>query len=141
MSSAREVFARFEDYVLGQGDDVWAPDVVIEQPFAVGGPSRVEGADRFRELTRASRESFPVRFEAMRNVVVHDTTDPNKIIVEYELGGVVTTTGKRASAPFIAVMAVRDGRIVLWREYQNALAIADALGQLPSHEGPLHVVE
>ncbi len=132
MSSAREVLARFEDYVLGQGDDQWAPDVVIESPFAVGGPTRVEGAERFRELTRASRESLPVRFEEVRNVVVHDTTDPNKIVVEYELSGVVTTTGKRASAAFIAVMVVRDGRIVLWREYQNVLAMAGALGQLPT---------
>jgi ketosteroid isomerase-like protein len=54
------------------------------------------------------------------------------IVVEYELAGTVTTTGRRAAAPFIGVLRVRDGKTVHWREYQNILAIADALGQLPA---------
>lgn len=139
MTTAREVFARFEDYVLGRTPDLieelWAPDVVVEQPFAAPGHrTRIVGRAEFLEASRPSRESLPVRFEEVRNVVVHDTTDPDKIIVEYELAGTVTTTGRRASAPFIAVMRVRDGRITLWREYQHALAIAEALGQLPTLE-------
>jgi ketosteroid isomerase-like protein len=129
VTTAREVFAGFEDYVLGRGDDMWAPDIVFELPFAAGGPSRIEGADHFRELTKASRESLPVRFEEVRDVVVHETTDPDKIVVEYTLAGVLTTTNTEASASFIAVMVVRDGRIVRWREYQNTLAMVEALGR------------
>jgi uncharacterized protein len=133
--TARDVFDKFREYVLGSvPDDLWAPDVVIEAPFAAGGPSRTEGRDNFLARTKTSRESLPVRFEEMRNVVVHDTTDPNKIIVEYELVGTVLTTGKLESALFIAVMEVRDGLMTLWREYQNTLAIAQALGQLPDLE-------
>jgi ketosteroid isomerase-like protein len=30
------------------------------------------------------------------------------------------------------VLRVRDGRVVLWREYQDALAIAEALGNSPA---------
>jgi ketosteroid isomerase-like protein len=132
MSTARDVFDKFRDYALGGGhEDLWAPDVVIEVPFAAGGPRRYEGRDNFLATTKTSRETFPVRMDEMRNVVVHETTEPNKIIVEYELVGTHLTTGKQASALFIAVMEVRDGLMTLWREYQNTLAIAQELGQLP----------
>jgi uncharacterized protein len=135
MTTARDVFDRFRDYVLGTGhEEVCAPDVVIESPFAAGGPSRTEGRDNFLAKTKTSRESLPVRFEGMRNVLVHDTPDPNKIIVEYELFGTVLTTGKQESALFIVVMEIRDGLVTLWREYQNTLAIARALGQVPEED-------
>jgi uncharacterized protein len=132
MATARDVFDNFRDYVLGGSHEgLWDPDVVIEAPFAAGGPRRYEGRDNFLAATKTGRETLPVRFEEMRNVIVHDTTDPNKIIVEYELVGILLTTGERGSALFIAVMEVRDGLMTLWREYQNTLAIATALGQVP----------
>src|ERR1044072_5468221 len=129
-----EILTGIEDYFLGRSHaQVWAPDVVIESPFAPPGqPRRFEGAAAFLEATRKSRESFPVRFETFRYTAVHETTDPEVTVLEYELGGTALTTGKRASAPFVAVMRVRDGRIVGWREYQDKLAIADALGYLPT---------
>jgi ketosteroid isomerase-like protein len=130
--SARAVFEEFREHIFERRpEQFWAEDVVVEQPFAAGGPSRIEGRAAFLAKTEASRDSLPVEFEEMRNVVVHDTTDPDKLIVEYELTGTVLTTGKWASARFIAVMEVRDGRMTLWREYQNTLAIAQALGQIP----------
>lgn len=133
MANARAVFDAFREHVFEQQPErFWAPDVVVEQPFAVGGPSRVEGVDNWLASSKASKESLPVRFEEMRNVVVHDTTDPNKLVVEYELTGTVLTTGKHESAAFIAVMEVRDGLMTLWREYQNTFAIAQALGRLPT---------
>jgi ketosteroid isomerase-like protein len=73
-----------------------------------------------------------VRFEECREIAVHDTADPEVIVVEYELAGTVTTTGRRAAAPFIGVLRVRDGQVAGWREYQDAVAIAHALGQLPA---------
>ncbi len=130
--TARAAFDAFREYVLGGGPArFWARDVVIEQPFAAGGPTRIEGRDTFLAATEASRAALPVRFEEMRDVVMHDTVDPDTLIVEYELTGTVLTTGKRASANFITVMAVRDGQVTLWREYQNTLAMMRALGQLP----------
>jgi ketosteroid isomerase-like protein len=130
--TARAVFEAFREHILeGAPERFWAPDVVVEQPFAAGGPSRIEGRDTFLELTKDSRDSLPVRFEEMRDVVVHETTDPDKLVVEYELTGTVLTTGKWASARFIAVMEVRDGLMTRWREYQNTFAMAQALGQLP----------
>jgi ketosteroid isomerase-like protein len=114
-------------------DDGLADDVVVEEPFAPPGrPRRFQGREEFLAFAKAGRAALPVRFEECRNVVIHETTDPEVIVVEYELVGTVTTTQHRASAAFIGVLRVRNGQIVHWREYQNVLAIAHALGQLPA---------
>lgn len=116
----------------GEWDELLAEDAVIEEPFAPPGrPRRFSGRAEFVAFAGPQRANFPVRFEEIRNVVIHDTTDPEVIVVEYELVGVVTTTGRRGSAPFIGVLRVRDGKTVLWREYQNVPAIAGAVGRLP----------
>jgi hypothetical protein len=49
------------------------------------------------------------------------------VVIEYELGGVITSTGRRARARFIGVLRVRGGRIAAWREYQDTYAIQAAL--------------
>ncbi|GAA0380755.1 hypothetical protein Acor_02380 [Acrocarpospora corrugata] len=131
----REVFALMRQAWLGQIDSdprLLAEDVVIETPFAPPGrPRRFEGRAEFLAFAAPQRENFPVRFEEVRDVVIHDTADPEVIVAEYTLAGVVTTTGHRASAPFVSVLRVRDGQTVHWREYQNPLAVAAALDRLP----------
>ncbi|MCZ7422504.1 nuclear transport factor 2 family protein [Verrucosispora sp. WMMA2121] len=110
--------------------DTLADDVVIETPFAVPGrPTRIEGRQSVLEYTQAGRAAFPVRFHDCRNVVVHETGDPDVIVVEYELVGTHTATGVTASAPFIGVLRTSHGKLAQWREYQHTLAIAEAVGQ------------
>ncbi|AGL17460.1 nuclear transport factor 2 family protein [Actinoplanes sp. N902-109] len=110
--------------------ELLADDVVIETPFAAPGrPTRIDGRQRVLEYTRASRAAFPVRFDDCRTIAVHDTADPDVIVVEYELAGTHTTTGLTATAPFIAVLRTRDGKLAHWREYQHTLAIAQAVGR------------
>jgi hypothetical protein len=130
----REVFALMREAWLGRRDDgdLFAEDVLIEAPFAPPGhPRRREGRDNVLSFYRPQRAAFPVRFEEVRDTVVHETADPEVIVVEYTLAGTVTTTGHHGSAPFIGVLRVRDGRIAGWREYQDTLAIAQAVGRLP----------
>jgi uncharacterized protein len=136
MPGPREVFAQLrERWASNQAsglDDLLAEDAVLEAPFAPPGqPRRIEGRDRWLAYTAAQRGALPVRFDLCRELAVHETADPEVIVVEYELGGTVTSTGERASAPFIGVLRVRDGRIAGWREYQDTVAIARALGRLP----------
>jgi uncharacterized protein len=135
-SGPREVFARLQEYLLASDPDVvavvWAEDVVVETPFAPPGrPRRVHGREELLALARAGRAAMPVRFEEIRDVVVHETADPEVIVVEYEIAGTVTTTNRPAAAGFIGVLRARNGQIVHWREYQNVLAMAEALGRLP----------
>jgi uncharacterized protein len=114
-------------------DDVLADDVLIELPFAPPGrPRRFEGRDEFLAFAQPERAAFHGRLEEIRNVVIHETADPEVIVVEYELAGTVTTTGQQAAASFVGVLRARDGKVVHWREYQNVLAIAAALGRLPA---------
>ncbi len=56
----------------------------------------------------------------------------NQIQVRPLVGNSSNTTRRRASAPFIGALRFRDGKTVLWREFQNVLAIAQVLGQLPA---------
>jgi len=64
----------------------------------------------------------------VRDRGVHETADPEVIVVEYRLGGVKIATGEHGATDLIAVLRVRAGRVVHWREYQDTLAIAQAMG-------------
>ena len=135
--SPREVFTHMQRQWLSNAvspmDSLLAADAVIETPFAPPGrPRRFDGREEFLAFAAAGRAVLPVRFEECRELAIHETADPEVIVVEYELSGTVTTTGRRAAAPFIGVLRVRDGQITGWREYQDAVAIANALGQLPA---------
>jgi ketosteroid isomerase-like protein len=107
--------------------DLLAHDVVVETPFAAPGrPTRIEGRQRWLDHVNPQRVAFPVRFEGCHTRAVHDTADPDTIVVEYELTARHADTGRRATAAFIGVLTARDGKIALWREYQNTPAIQAA---------------
>jgi uncharacterized protein len=133
----RELFIRMKQHWLSNAetgaDSVLADDAVIEIPFAAPGrPRKFRGRAQFQAFAQQARASLPVRFTDCRDVAIHDTADPEVIVVEYELTGIVTTTGLQASASFIGVLRARDGQVVAWREYQDTMAIAAALGHPPS---------
>lgn len=136
-ASPSDVYQRMKQRWLENATDfpeeLLAQDVVIEMPFSPQGTRRrIEGRAEWLAFVKASRAALPVRFEECRDIAVHQTTDPEVLIVEYELAGTVTTTNRRASAAFIGVLKVRDGQLVHWREYQNVLAMAEALGRSPA---------
>ncbi|MEV4320437.1 nuclear transport factor 2 family protein [Actinocrispum sp. NPDC049592] len=126
--SAREVFEKMRSYwVDGASDDMWSDDLVVENPFArPGRPKRVEGGQTFREIAVAGRAALPVTFEACNILELHETADPNVIVVEYELVARSNITGEQDSARFIGVLKVRDGKAVLWREYQDTMKLVAA---------------
>src|SRR5687767_7601922 len=128
----RDMFQEMQQQWFGQSGalngDLLTDDVVIESPFAPPGrPARLEGKQRWLDFANPERAAFPIRIDACRTVAIHDTTDPNTIVVEYELTGTSTRTSQQATAAFIGVLTVRDGKIALWREYQNTMAIQQAL--------------
>ena len=138
--SPRAVFERFLtaslDSDLGKLADFYAEDVVIEMPFAPEGvPKRSEG----REPLRARLSSFagrrPWTFDKIDSVVVHETTDPEVIIAEYDIHATVIATGEPLVLSYVMVITVRDGLIVHSRDYSNSLAILNA------RQGPAPVAE
>jgi uncharacterized protein len=135
-ASPRETAERFLRSAIGAdpGDmaDCYAPSVVIEMPFAVAPliPSRVETTrEELRARLRAGAASR--RYKRLGEVVIHETTDPDVVIVEYELHGEFIETAEPFSLRFRMVLTVRDGQIVHSRDYSNPVAGAQVLGRLP----------
>jgi ketosteroid isomerase-like protein len=126
----QEVFECMRQEWLGAAPpdgDLLAEDAVLEMPFAAPGhPKRIEGRDGVVAFTGAGRAAFPLRLDEVGDVTVHETADPEVIVVEYTIDGRLPD-GSRESAPFIGVLRVRDGRTLLWREYQDKFAIASAI--------------
>ncbi|WP_062431164.1 nuclear transport factor 2 family protein [Herbidospora daliensis] len=126
-----DAFERFRDHLLTGAsaglEHFLADDGVVETPFAPpGAPRRIEGRAAFAASMVPQREAVRalVTFTDVRDVVVHETADPRVAVVEYEVEGVRVADGLRAAAPFAVVVRVDDGRITLWREYQDPAAMA-----------------
>lgn len=116
----------------GDMADCYAPEVVIEMPFAAGAlyPSRIATT---REELRARFQAGTAirRYKSLANVTVHETADPEVIIAEYELHGEMTATGAPFSVRYAMVITVRGGYIVRSRDYTDPIAGARLLGRLP----------
>lgn len=98
-----------------------APAGFIEWPFRPPGvPARVQGRAAIRRHLDAA--AF-IRFDEYRHVVVHETADPQVIIVEYEAHGTVRAGGAPFAQTVIAVLRVVDGLIVSYRDYLNPLPL------------------
>jgi ketosteroid isomerase-like protein len=97
----------------------------LEMPFLPEGmPRRIEGRAEFIAFVTAGREALPVTFVEFRDLVIHETTDPEVIVAEFEYQGTVAETGEEFALPGIFVMRVRDGEIVSSRDYFDHLTAA-----------------
>ncbi|WP_248961817.1 nuclear transport factor 2 family protein [Sphaerisporangium perillae] len=107
-----------------------APDGYIEWPYRPSGaPARLRGRTEIhRHLTEAAKAL--IRFDEYRNVVMHETTDPEVIIVEYEAHGTVVPTGAPFHQTVIAVFRVQNGQILSYRDYINPLPLMEALASI-----------
>jgi uncharacterized protein len=106
-------------------DQLYAEDAVVNYPFALpGGPARLAGRPAIRRYFAAVARS-PLELRA-QNVVVHETTDPEVIIAEWDYDVSVTTTGSSFRVANIQVSRVRDGQIVTSRDYHNHSVLAEA---------------
>jgi uncharacterized protein (TIGR02246 family) len=110
--------------------DLFAPDAVIEWPFAPPGtPSRLEGREAIREYSRHVMAS-PLRFEDFEVAEFHQTQNPEVVIVEVCAKGTLTTTGQPVTATSIQVLRIRDGQIVLFRDFADPRVLEDLTGEL-----------
>jgi ketosteroid isomerase-like protein len=129
----RDVFERMRQALSANDREgfaaMMATDGVIEWPFRRGGaPARLEGRDAIRDYVVSSELARRMRFEELRADAVHETADPEVLVVESTTIGRVVDTGRRFELPAIAVLRIRDGEIVSYRDYVNPLAAAEAAG-------------
>jgi uncharacterized protein len=136
MSSATpaDVLARRSHLTLN-GDveglaDLFAPDAVWEWPFAgrVDTSARLEGREAILEHSRRVVAS-PLRVEEYEVTELYQTQDPEVVIAELRGTATVTTTGRSLTATAIQVLRIRDGQIVLVRDFSDPRVGEEMLGE------------
>ena len=136
MSSATpaDVLVRRRQLILnGDADgfaDLFAPDAVIESTFAgpPGTPVRLEGREAIREYSRHVMAS-PLRMEDFEVVELYQTQDPEVVIVEMRANGTVTTTGRSFATTSVQILRIREGHIVLSRDFADNRILEDVIGE------------
>ena len=119
-----DVLARRRHLIMnGDADgfaDLFAPDAVIELPFAgpPGMPARLEGREAIREHARHLL-ALPLRLENFEVAELYQTQDPEVVIAEIWAKGTVTTTGRSFTATSVQILRIRDGQIVLFRDFPD----------------------
>ena len=129
-----DVLARRRHLTLnGDADglaDLFAPDAVIEFAFhgPPGTPVRVEGREAIREYSRRSMAS-PLRLEDYEVAELYQAQDPEVVIAEVRAKAIVTTTGRSLTATSIQILRIREGHIVLWRDFADPRVLEDMNGE------------
>jgi len=131
MLDPREVLARYHQAMRDKSADelaeLYARDAVHEFPFtAPGFPPRYTGREEVRAGYRAAWGASPVRVEEIRDVVVHETRDPEVIIAEHTVVASVAGGEGGVSVPGLLVLRVRDGLLVHVRDYMDGFGVSDA---------------
>jgi uncharacterized protein len=107
--------------------DLFAPDAVIESPFAPPGvPARLEGREAIREYSRVM--ASPLRLEDFEVTELYQTQDPEVVIVEMRAKATLTTTGQSFAATSIQILRIREGQIVLFRDFANPRILEGTIG-------------
>src|SRR5690348_8532737 len=131
-----DVLARRRQLMLdGDADglaDLFAPDAVIEFTFhgPPGTPVRLEGREVIREYSRQVMAS-PLRLEEYEVTELYQDRDPEVVIAEMRAKATVTTTGRPLTASSIQVLRIRDGHIVLFRDFADPRLLEQVAGEPP----------
>ncbi len=132
-NSPREVVEQVRRMVAGEGvvfADLFAPDGVLEYPFTLPGqPRELRGREAIRSYfvtAPGSRQVF-----AMDGVeaLVRETDDPEVVVTEIEHHGRSLVTGEPYRSRALGVIRVRNGQIVHYQDYMDAIATARLLGR------------
>ena len=131
-----DVLARRRQLMLaGDADglaDLFAPGAVIEFCFhgPPGTPVRLEGREAIRAYSRQVMAS-PLRLEEYEVTELYQARDPEVVIAEMRAKATVTTTGRSITATSIQVLRIRDGQIVLFRDFADPRILEQVTGEPP----------
>jgi hypothetical protein len=73
----------------------------------------------------------PLRLEAYEVTELYQAQDPEVVIAEMRAKATVTTTGRPLTATSIQILRIRDGRIVLFRDFADPRLLEDVTGEPP----------
>jgi ketosteroid isomerase-like protein len=131
--SPREVFLALVNGVAeGRWDELpslYAEQTHVVHPFDPLRPTALRSRDELREHFRPT-DVTPRLHRRPANITIHETTDPEVIVAEFEYQGTNVDTGEPFALPAIFVLRVRNGEIVDSRDYFDHLSAAQVRGQL-----------
>jgi ketosteroid isomerase-like protein len=133
--SAREVVERYLAAALDPSGetlgDLYGDTVVIEMPFALPGTPKSSESTNAELRARFKGAAAALVFTKVDGVVIYETTDPDVVIVEYEMHGHRTADNGSFVLPYINILTIKNGKIVHSKDRTNPIDAAAALGMLP----------
>jgi ketosteroid isomerase-like protein len=137
-----EVLARRRELMLNMDTDgfadLFAPDAVIEFPFhgpPGAPPVRLDGREAIREYSRQFT-ALGLRVEEYEAAETYQAQDPEVVIVEMRTKATVTTTGRPVTATSVQVLRIREGQIVLFRDFADPRIFQELTGDGPQPLSP-----
>ena len=134
--TAADILAR-RRYLTMNGDadglaDLFAPDAVIEFSFhgPPGTPVRLAGREAIREYSHRVME-LPLRLEDYEVAELYQAQDPEVVIAEIRAKATMTTTGRSLTTTSIQILRIREGHIVLWRDFADPRILEEVMGEQP----------
>lgn len=107
---------------LVDGEHFWdavADDAAFEFLYRFPGwPERLES----RAAYMTAMEGYLMRLRSANGLVVHLTRDPRVVVLEYEVHGTASSTGKAYHNRFCSIVTIQDRKIIHWRDYMDSLA-------------------
>ena len=104
--------------------ELYAESAVVELPFAQPGGLRLVGREQLAQhFARAGRAPFRLR---PVNVELHQTSDPEVVVAEYDYEGVTTPGGSTFLVANVQIVRVRDGLILRSRDFHDHAGMAAA---------------
>lgn len=119
-----EVFLHSLRLLLDKDTDgwigLWADDGVMEFPFAPPGwPTRLDGKKAIADYMRDYHDHLDV--QDFPDVHFHQTSEPETVIVEMRGVGRMVQSDRPYEAVYIAVVTIRAGLFVSYRDYWSPL--------------------
>jgi len=117
--------------------ETWHDEGVIEFPFAPPGYNkRVEGKAAISEYM----SGFPSKIKLDRLEVVSqlESVDGNQGFFEFTCKGTVVSTGKPYDQHYVCMLQLKDGKVVLYRDFWNPLVAIEAFGGADAFINALH---
>jgi ketosteroid isomerase-like protein len=131
--SPREVFLALVNGVAEERWDelpgLYAQETDVVHPFDPLRAPALRTRDELREHFRPTGDG-PRLIRRAARITIHETTDPEVVVAEFEYRGTVADTGEPFALPGIFVLRVRDGEIVSSRDYFDHLTAARVRGHL-----------
>nr|WP_315034134.1 nuclear transport factor 2 family protein [uncultured Chryseobacterium sp.] len=100
--------------------DAVAEDAVFEFLYHIPGfTQKFEGRKAYMDWFG----NYSNILESADNLRVYKSTEGNVTILEYEVHGIVPSTGKAYDNRFCSIITIKDRKIVNWRDYMDSLAV------------------